>query len=66
MIEYEHETLGTVRQPASALRLGGPAPPVRRGPRRGEHTEEVLAALCGYSDERYAELAGRGAFGAAQ
>jgi crotonobetainyl-CoA:carnitine CoA-transferase CaiB-like acyl-CoA transferase len=65
MIEYEHETLGTVRQPASALRLSGPAPPVRRGPRRGEHTEEVLAALCGYSDERYAELAGRGAFGAA-
>jgi crotonobetainyl-CoA:carnitine CoA-transferase CaiB-like acyl-CoA transferase len=65
MIEYEHETLGTVRQPASALRLSGPAPPARRGPRRGEHTEEVLAALCGYSDERYAELAGRGAFGAA-
>jgi crotonobetainyl-CoA:carnitine CoA-transferase CaiB-like acyl-CoA transferase len=64
MIEYEHETLGTVRQPASALRLSGPAPPVRRGPRRGEHTEEVLAALCGYSEERYAELAGRGAFGA--
>jgi crotonobetainyl-CoA:carnitine CoA-transferase CaiB-like acyl-CoA transferase len=65
MIEYEHETLGTVRQPASALRLSGPAPPVRRGPRRGEHTEEVLAALCGYSEERYAKLAGRGAFGAA-
>src|SRR5215212_9570209 len=65
MIEYEHETLGTVRQPASALRLSGPAPPVRRGPRRGEHTAEVLAALCGYSDERYAKLAGRGAFGAA-
>jgi crotonobetainyl-CoA:carnitine CoA-transferase CaiB-like acyl-CoA transferase len=65
MVEYEHETLGTVCQPASALRLSGPPPPVRRGPRRGEHTREVLSELCGYSDERVAELAARGAFGPA-
>jgi crotonobetainyl-CoA:carnitine CoA-transferase CaiB-like acyl-CoA transferase len=64
MIEYEHEALGVVRQPASALRLSGPPPPVRRGPRRGEHTDDVLAELCGYSAERVAELRARGAFGA--
>ncbi|HEV7846486.1 MAG TPA: CoA transferase [Thermoleophilaceae bacterium] len=63
LVEYEHETLGLVRQPASALRLSGPRPPVRRGPRRGEHTEDVLGELCGYSAERVAELGTRGAFG---
>ncbi|MEA2361345.1 MAG: hypothetical protein QOD71_490 [Thermoleophilaceae bacterium] len=63
ILEYEHETLGPVRQPASPLRLSGPRPAARRGPRRGEHTGDVLAELCGYSDEHVAELARAGAFG---
>ncbi len=40
--EYEHETLGTVRLPASPLRVPGGPVPATRGPFRGEHTEELL------------------------
>jgi crotonobetainyl-CoA:carnitine CoA-transferase CaiB-like acyl-CoA transferase len=41
LVEYEHPTLGTVRQVASPLRLSGAEPPVARAPFRGEHDEEV-------------------------
>jgi len=36
---------------------------MRRGPFRGEHTEEVMREVCGYSDERVRELAAAGVFG---
>jgi crotonobetainyl-CoA:carnitine CoA-transferase CaiB-like acyl-CoA transferase len=41
IVEYEHPTLGQVRQVASPLRLSDAEPPVRRAPFRGEHDEEV-------------------------
>jgi crotonobetainyl-CoA:carnitine CoA-transferase CaiB-like acyl-CoA transferase len=41
LVEYEHPTLGTVRQVASPLRLSDAEPPVGRAPFRGEHAEEV-------------------------
>src|SRR5688572_18385307 len=41
LVEYEHPTLGTVRQVASPLRLSDADPPVGRAPFRGEHDEEV-------------------------
>ena len=41
LVEYEHPTLGTVRQVASPLRLTDAEPPVARAPFRGEHDEEV-------------------------
>jgi crotonobetainyl-CoA:carnitine CoA-transferase CaiB-like acyl-CoA transferase len=41
IVEYEHPTLGTVRQVASPLRLSDAEPPVGRAPFRGEHDEEV-------------------------
>ena len=62
VVEVEHPSLGTVRHVASPLRLGDAAP-LRRGPFRGEHTEEVLAEVCGYSRERIDELAAAGVFG---
>ena len=40
--------------------------PLRCAPARGEHTEEVLAELCGYSPGQVAELAGEGVFGAVE
>ena len=61
--EYEHPALGVVRQPRSPLRVGAPGPPPVRGPRPGEHTAEVLEALCGYDGERIAELDRLGVFG---
>jgi crotonobetainyl-CoA:carnitine CoA-transferase CaiB-like acyl-CoA transferase len=62
VVETEHPTLGTVRQVASPLRLGDDAP-LGRAPFRGEHTEAVLADVCGYTDERLGELAAAGVFG---
>jgi crotonobetainyl-CoA:carnitine CoA-transferase CaiB-like acyl-CoA transferase len=41
IVEYEHPTLGTVRQVASPLRLSDGKPPVGRAPFRGEHDGEV-------------------------
>jgi crotonobetainyl-CoA:carnitine CoA-transferase CaiB-like acyl-CoA transferase len=63
LVAYDHPQLGTVRQVASPLRLSDADPPVRPAPARGEHTEEVLVELCGYSAERVRELADAGVFG---
>jgi crotonobetainyl-CoA:carnitine CoA-transferase CaiB-like acyl-CoA transferase len=63
IVEYEHPQLGGVRQVASPLRLSDAEPPVHRAPGRGEHTEELLVELCGYSPERVRELAVVGVFG---
>jgi crotonobetainyl-CoA:carnitine CoA-transferase CaiB-like acyl-CoA transferase len=63
VIEYEHPELGTVRQAATPLRMSTDLPEPSRGPFLGEHTEELLGAICGYSDERTAQLREAGAFG---
>jgi crotonobetainyl-CoA:carnitine CoA-transferase CaiB-like acyl-CoA transferase len=65
VVEYEHPRLGSVRQVASPLRLSEAEPPVHRAPGRGEHTEELLIELCGYSPGRVRELAAAGVFGEA-
>jgi crotonobetainyl-CoA:carnitine CoA-transferase CaiB-like acyl-CoA transferase len=63
LVEYEHPSLGTVRQVATPLRLSGEEPPVRPAPERGADTEQVLVELCGYEPARVRELAGAGVFG---
>jgi crotonobetainyl-CoA:carnitine CoA-transferase CaiB-like acyl-CoA transferase len=63
VVEVEHPELGTVRQIASPLRISGEPNPLGRGPYRGEHTDELLRDLCGYSDEELASLRADGAFG---
>jgi crotonobetainyl-CoA:carnitine CoA-transferase CaiB-like acyl-CoA transferase len=63
VVEHEHPALGTVRTLRTALRLSDGERPPARGPFRGEHTEEVLAGVCGYSAERIRELADAGVFG---
>jgi crotonobetainyl-CoA:carnitine CoA-transferase CaiB-like acyl-CoA transferase len=66
VVEFEHPRLGSVRQVASPLRLSGEPNPLRRGPYRGEHTEQVLRELCGYSPEQIAALRAEGTFGDSQ
>jgi crotonobetainyl-CoA:carnitine CoA-transferase CaiB-like acyl-CoA transferase len=61
--ETEHPVLGTVRQIRSPLRLDGRLTELRPAPRRGEHTREVLVALCGYSAADVDRLAEAGVFG---
>jgi crotonobetainyl-CoA:carnitine CoA-transferase CaiB-like acyl-CoA transferase len=65
VVEVEHPRFGRVRQAATPLRLSGHEPPLQRGPLRGEHTEAVLAEMCGFDAERIEALARAGAFGAA-
>lgn len=59
--EVEHPRLGSVRHIATPLRVGdeqrAPAP----APQRGEHTRQVLAGLCRYSEQRIDELSAAGA-----
>jgi crotonobetainyl-CoA:carnitine CoA-transferase CaiB-like acyl-CoA transferase len=64
IVEIEHPQLGTVRQIASPLRLSGEPNPLARAPFRGEHTEEVLRELCGYSTDEITALRADGTFGA--
>jgi crotonobetainyl-CoA:carnitine CoA-transferase CaiB-like acyl-CoA transferase len=63
VVAYEHPNLGTVRQPATPLRLSGDLPGPSRAPFLGEHTEELLREVCGYGPERTAALREAGAFG---
>jgi crotonobetainyl-CoA:carnitine CoA-transferase CaiB-like acyl-CoA transferase len=63
VVETEHPRLGTVRQVATPLRVGDEEKPARRAPFRGEHTEEVLVGLCGYSEQRLRDLSAAGVFG---
>jgi formyl-CoA transferase len=54
--EYEHPTRGTVRVPACPVRLSASAATTRRPPLIGEHTDEILADLLGYDEDRLAQL----------
>jgi crotonobetainyl-CoA:carnitine CoA-transferase CaiB-like acyl-CoA transferase len=63
LVESDHPRLGTVRQVATPLRVGDDPTPNRLAPARGEHTDEVLADLCGYSLRRLDELSAAGVFG---
>lgn len=63
--EIDHPNLGAVRTIASPLRLTEGRREPCRAPFRGEHTDDVLAELCGYDADRIAALEARGAFGKA-
>jgi len=63
IVEINHPQLGTVRQIASPLRISGEPNPVERAPLRGEHTDEVLRDLGGYTDEQLEALRADGTFG---
>jgi crotonobetainyl-CoA:carnitine CoA-transferase CaiB-like acyl-CoA transferase len=63
LVEVDHERFGTVRTVATPLRMGLETRTPARAPRRGEHTRQVLAELCGYEAARIAELEHAGVFG---
>jgi crotonobetainyl-CoA:carnitine CoA-transferase CaiB-like acyl-CoA transferase len=63
IVETEHPKLGMVRQIASPLRLTGTSRGLRRAPFLGEHTDEVLRDVCGYDEERVAQLRAAGVLG---
>ena len=67
IVEHDHPSLGRVRSIRTPLRLVDSETalerPAERGPFRGEHTEDVLVELCGYTTERVRELEADGVFG---
>lgn len=65
VLDAAHDRFGTVRTIASAVRVGTEQKPAERAPRRGEHTEDTLIRVCGYSQEQVDALAAGGAFGVA-
>jgi crotonobetainyl-CoA:carnitine CoA-transferase CaiB-like acyl-CoA transferase len=62
-VELRHQVLGEVRHVASPFRITDFDGEVTRGPYLGEHTEEVLTGLCGYTSAQVAALAADGVFG---
>lgn len=63
VLEADHPRYGTVRTIASPVRVGTSSAPPLRGPRRGEHTEDVLTELLGYSPQDLQRVRSEGAFG---
>jgi crotonobetainyl-CoA:carnitine CoA-transferase CaiB-like acyl-CoA transferase len=63
LLEYEHPTLGTVRQPPSPLRISDHPRREQRGPLLGESTHALLQERCGWSDADIRRAEAEGAFG---
>ena len=64
IVETHSDDLGTVRSVASPVRVGERDMDHRRAPTPGEHTDEVLAGILGYSAEQITRLRASAAFGA--
>jgi crotonobetainyl-CoA:carnitine CoA-transferase CaiB-like acyl-CoA transferase len=64
VVETDHPRFGTVRQPASPLKVGSAPAAYRRAPQRNEDAGYVYGELLGYDQATIAELAAAGAFGA--
>ncbi len=64
LASYDHPVLGEVRTLANPIRMDSTTGTLKRAPFLGEHTDEVLAELCGYAPDRIEQLREAGAFGA--
>jgi formyl-CoA transferase len=60
IVDLEHPTRGRFSTIISPLRLSGSPVEPRPAPLYGEHTEDVLQNLAGYSAEEIAALRGKG------
>ena len=63
VVETEHPVFGTVRQTGSPFKTAGVGESMTRAPGLGEHTDEVLKGLLGYSQEQVDGLRQSGAIG---
>jgi crotonobetainyl-CoA:carnitine CoA-transferase CaiB-like acyl-CoA transferase len=65
IVEVKHPVYGTIREVASPIKTAGAITRPTPAPRLGEHTDEILRNLLGYSNERIATLHASGALGTA-
>jgi crotonobetainyl-CoA:carnitine CoA-transferase CaiB-like acyl-CoA transferase len=63
ILEVEHPEYGTIQQVASPIKTEGVIEHPTPGPGLGEHTDEVMAEVLGYSNEQVSSLRAEGAFG---
>jgi crotonobetainyl-CoA:carnitine CoA-transferase CaiB-like acyl-CoA transferase len=63
IVDVPHPRFGTVRQPASPVRVGSDPVSYRRAPRRHEDAPSILRDLLHYTPEQIAALQNGGAFG---
>lgn len=64
IVETSHPRFGTVKQVATAARVGSIPPASGRAPARDEDGPDILRKLLGYPEPRISELRNTGAFGA--
>ncbi|HSE01547.1 MAG TPA: formyl-CoA transferase [Burkholderiales bacterium] len=61
-VELDHPQRGKWFNVGMPIKLSDSPAVIRRSPTLGEHTEEVLREVLGYSEEKVAQLKGAGAF----
>ena len=66
IVEVEHPTRGTYLTVGNPIKLSASPADVVRSPLLGEHTDEILRNVLGYTEEEVLEIAGSGAIGSVQ
>ncbi|MCJ2053066.1 formyl-CoA transferase [Methylobacterium sp. J-070] len=66
IVEVEHPTRGTYLSVGNPIKLSASPSEVKRSPLLGEHTDEILRQVLGYSEAEVGEIAQSGAIGAVQ
>ena len=61
ILDVEHPVFGTVKEMRGAVMAPGEKTPTRPAPNLGEHTNEVLGELAGYTPAEIRELRSIGA-----
>lgn len=63
IVEVEHPDFGPLREVRSPVRTEGEIRELRRAPRLGEHTDEILREILNYSDSTISRLRSAGVLG---
>lgn len=63
IVEVPHPTRGAYLSVGCPIKMSDSQVEVSRSPLLGEHTEEILREVCGYSNQEIQDIAGTGAIG---